>query len=223
MVGAVRASDRVYDAIREDLLSDRLAPGTALSEVELAERLGVSRTPLRAALAKLALEGLIDTSRGRTAVVPDVSATSVSELFELREALEVQAARLSARRGSPAVFAALADELDDAARLLRAGGQDAYYAVVARFDQAIDAAVGNRSLGAALDTARLHLARARRVAADDPERLLRAAVEHAMICRAIAAGDEALAAAATLVHLRASLSTILATLRARADPHGGTA
>jgi DNA-binding GntR family transcriptional regulator len=220
MVGAARASDRVYDTIREDILSGRIASGTQLSEVDLADRLGVSRTPLRAALSKLALEGLVDTSRGRTGVVPEVSAESVAELFELREALEVQAARLSAQRGDPAVFTNLAHEFADARRLLASGDRGAYYDVVGRFDEALDDAVNNRSLTAALDTSRLHLARARRVAIDNPERLLQAAVEHGAICRAIAAGDEALATSATVVHLRASLATILATLQSRTDRQG---
>lgn len=220
MAPATRRSDRVYTAIREEILGGVLGPGAQLSEVDLAERLGVSRTPLRAALSRLALEGLIDTSRGRTGIVPQVSAESVAELFELREALEVQAARLSARRGNPAIFRALADEFADAADMLSDIDQKAYYSVVARFDEAIDEAVSNSSLSAALGRARLHLARARRLAADNRERLLQAADEHGAISRAIANRDEVLATSATVVHLRASLATILATLRARADQQG---
>ncbi|THG29572.1 GntR family transcriptional regulator [Naasia lichenicola] len=220
MAGVVKASDRVYDTIREDILSGRLPSGTPLSEVELADRLGVSRTPLRAALSKLAAEGLVDTSQGRTGVVPEVSAASVAELFELREALEVHAARLAARRGDPAVFSTLASEFADARRVLRDKGRSDYYDVVSRFDEALDVAIDNRSLRAALDTSRLHLVRARRLASDNPERLLQAAVEHGAICRAIAAGDEALATSATIVHLRASLATILSTLQLRADRQG---
>lgn len=217
---SVRASERVYRLLRDDILSWRLAPGTPLSEVELAERLGVSRTPLRAALARLALEGLVDTSRGRTGVVPDVSAESVAELFELREALEVHAARLAARRRDPAVFAGLSDAFAHAADTLETGGVEAYYSVVAAFDRAVDEAVGNPSVRGALDGVRTHLTRARRMAADNPERLLRAADEHRLICEAIRDGDEALAASATAVHLRASLTAILATLGSRIPQEG---
>jgi len=217
----VRASDRAYQALRDEIVGGALAAGTALSETELAERLGVSRTPLRAALARLALEGLVDTSRGRTGVVPEVSAGSVAELFELREALEAQAARLAARRGQPAVFAALADEFARAAETLDAGGVDAYYEVIARFDQALDAAVANPAIHSALEGVRIHLARARRFAADNPQRLLRAADEHRLICEAIRDGDEALAASATSVHLRASLTSILAALDDHPDSQKG--
>ena len=211
----MRASDRAYEILREEILHWRLLPGTPLSEVELAERLGVSRTPLRAALSRLALEGLVDTSRGRTGVVSDVSAASITQLFELREALETQAARLAARRRDPEVFGMLADRFADAPRLLAEEGIDAYYELVADFDDAVDDALGNAVYRGALDGVRLHLARARRIATDNPERLVRSAEEHRLVCAAIRDGDAALAASATTVHLQASLTTILATLEAR--------
>lgn len=211
----MRASDAAYDRLREEILHWRLLPGTPLSEIELAERLGVSRTPLRAALARLALEGLVDTSRGRTGVVSDVSAATITELFELREALETQAARLAARRRDPETFDAIAARLAAAPELLRTAGIDAYYALVAEFDAALDAALGNAVYRGALDGVRLHLARARRIATDNPDRLVRSAEEHRLICTAIRDGDAALAASATTVHLKASLTTILDTLAAR--------
>ena len=200
--------------LREEILHWRLLPGTQLSEIDLAERLGVSRTPLRAALARLALEGLVDTSRGRTGVVSDVSAESITELFELREALETHAARLAARRRDPAVFDALVARFAGAPELLLLG-TDAYYALVAEFDAALDEALGNPAYRGALDGVRLHLTRARRIATDNPERLVRSAEEHELICAAIRDGDAALASSATTVHLNASLTTILDTLAAR--------
>jgi DNA-binding GntR family transcriptional regulator len=211
------ASERVYASLRDEIVGWRIPAGTPLSEVDLAERLGVSRTPLRAALTRLALEGLVDTSQGRTGVVAEMSPGSVSDLFELREALEVHAARLAAQRGDPAAFSGLAAEFDAAAAVLDSGGAGAYYAVIGRFDDAIGDAVGNRSLRSALASTRTHLVRARRMAADNPRRLLQAAAEHAAICRALAERDESLAAAATTVHLRASLATILATLTSRSE------
>lgn len=214
----MRASDAAYDRLREEILHWRLLPGTALSEIDLAARLGVSRTPLRAALARLALEGLVDTSRGRTGVVSEVSAESITELFELREALETQAARLVCRRRDPAVFDALVTRFADAPELLRTAGIDAYYALVAEFDDALDDALGNPVYRGALDGVRLHLARARRIATDNPERLVRSAEEHRLICAAIRDGDAALAASATTVHLKASLTTILDTLAVRESP-----
>jgi DNA-binding GntR family transcriptional regulator len=213
----VLASDRAYEALRDDILNWRIAPGTALSETELALRLGISRTPLRAALARLALEGLVDTSRGRTGVVPDISVESIAQQFEVREALELQAARLAARRRDPAVFQELAESFAHATETLAKGGTEAYYAVVARFDSAMEDAVGNPAMRSALESVRIHLFRARRLAQDNPERLLRAAAEHRLICEAVRDGDGELAASATAVHLHGSLTTITDTLHDRAD------
>ncbi|TPW74166.1 GntR family transcriptional regulator [Schumannella soli] len=207
----MRASEAAYERLRDDIVTWRRRPGSVLSEIDLAAELGVSRTPLRSALARLSMEGLVDTSR-RTAVVSAVSADGVREQFEVREPLEVQAGRLAARRGEPAVFATLADRFAAAASTLDEGGVDAYYAVVADFDAAVADAVGNSALRAALAGIRTHLQRARRNAADDADRLLRAAEEHRLICAAIRDRDEVLAASATTVHLRASLAHLLATL-----------
>jgi DNA-binding GntR family transcriptional regulator len=214
----VTATDRAYEVLREEILGWRLAPLTALNETELAARLGVSRTPLRAALARLALEGLVDTSRGRTGVVAEVSAETVVELFELREALETQGARIAARRGERPVFARLAQRFGEAADGI--GEVSAYYALVAEFDAAMDRAIGNPVFRNALSGVRLHLARARRLSSDNPERLLRSADEHRLICEAIGDGDDGLAASATAVHLASSLRNILATLESRTSLEG---
>lgn len=119
-LGPMRASERAYRALREEIVEWRLLPGTVLAEVEQSERLGLSRTPLREALGRLSAEGLTETARGRGVVVTDISLEDVDELFELREALECRAAALAAQRGEASVFAALHAELRDAPMLLGA-------------------------------------------------------------------------------------------------------
>ena len=94
----MRASDKAYEALRTDIVEWRLRPGAVLGEVEQAERLGVSRTPLREALARLVADGLAVQQRGRGAVVSDVSLEHVDDLFALRRALEIESARIAARR-----------------------------------------------------------------------------------------------------------------------------
>src|ERR671921_2250844 len=106
----MRASDRAYAALREDIVEWRLLPGTVLAEVEQSERLGVSRTPLREALSRLTAEGLT-TAGGRGVVVTDISLDDIDELFELRETLECKAAALAAERGDAALFEQLRKEL----------------------------------------------------------------------------------------------------------------
>ena len=209
----MRASDKAYAALREDIIEWRLAPGTVLAEVEQSERLGVSRTPVREALGRLSAEGLTTAAGGRGVVVTDISLEDIDELFELRETLEGKAAGLAAERGERPVFAQLHAELLRAPEMLNDSdpARRDYYALVGRLDEAIDEAISNSYLAQAMRSLRVHLVRVRRLAADDDERLHAAAAEHAAIAEAIAAGNPRLAEAATTLHLHRSLSHVKAT------------
>ncbi|WP_423185030.1 GntR family transcriptional regulator [Arthrobacter sp. NyZ413] len=211
----MRASERAYAALREDIIEWRLAPGTVLAEVEQSERLGVSRTPVREALGRLSAEGLTTTTGGRGVVVTDISLDDINELFDLRETLECRAAALAAQRGNPRIFEHLHARFLTAPELLspQDSARHAYYALAGELDDAIDAAVSNSYLIHAMRGLRVHLVRIRRLAADDSARLEAAAAEHAAIAAAIAAGNSRLAAAATTVHLHRSLTHIRATHR----------
>ena len=218
----MRASDRAYAELREDIIEWRLLPGTVLAEVEQSERLGVSRTPLREALSRLTAEGLT-TAGGRGVVVTDISLDDIDELFELRETLEGKAAALAAERGDSAVFRELHEELLAAPELISSAdpARHDYYGLVGRLDEAIDAAISNSYLAQAMRSLRVHLVRVRRLAADDAGRLTAAATEHAAIAEAIAAGNPRLAEAATTVHLHRSLSHVKATHPSLSkEPHG---
>lgn len=208
---SMRASDRAYAILLGEIQTGVLAPGTVLGEVEQAARLGVSRTPLRTALARLASDGLVAQSSPRVTVVTDVRSDDIRALFTVRRALEETAARLAAASPSATAFARLADafagaDLDgDAAR-------DAYYTLIADFDEKMDAAADNDYLVGALRTIRTHLVRVRRLARYRPERLAASVAEHRLIASAIAAGDGDLAAHAVHVHLHNALTSILDSL-----------
>ena len=205
----MRASDRAYAPLLDEIQSGDLRPGTVLGEVEQSSRLGVSRTPLREALSRLTADGLVAQASPRVTVVTDIDAGDIRALFELRRALEETAARAGASRGDRDVFRALADEF---AATDAAADPDAYYALIARFDHALDAAVANEYLTAALKNVRTHLVRVRRLARDNPDRLAASVAEHRVIASAIATGDAELAAHATHVHLHNALRSILDTL-----------
>ncbi len=205
----MRASDRAYATLLDEIQSGALPPGAVLAEVEQATRLGVSRTPLREALGRLAADGLVEQASPRVTVVAGIDADDIRALFTVRRALEEMAARLAASTPDRSVFTALAAEFAAAEPADRA---DAYYALIARFDAAIDAAVVNDYLTSALRTVRTHLVRVRRMARDNPVRLGESAREHELIASAIAAGDGELAAHATHVHLHNALTTILESL-----------
>lgn len=207
------AGVRAYETLLGEIQDGALRPGTVLGEVEQATRLGVSRTPLREALRRLAADGLVEQASPRVTVVTGIEPSDIRALFAVRRALEETAARLAAQADDRAVFEALAA---DFAATQTAGGPasdaDAYYALIARFDAELDAAVDNDYLTSALRTVRTHLVRVRRLARDKPERLAASVSEHRLIARAIAAGDVDLAAHATHVHLHNALTSILDSL-----------
>lgn len=210
----MRASDRAYATLLDEIQSGTLAPGAVLGEVEQSSRLGVSRTPLREALARLTTDGLVAQASPRVTVVSDVDITDIRELFEVRRALEETAARLAAERGDAALFTTFAAEF---AEMDAADTPDAYYELIARFDAELDAAVANDYLTSALRSVRTHLVRVRRLARDNPARLAASAAEHRLIAAAIGERSGDLAAHATHVHLHNALTSILASLAPRAD------
>ena len=92
--------DLAYERIRDLVLSGELAPGARLGQVELAERFGISRTPVREALRRLAGEGLVDPLSNRGFRVADLGLEAVLRRLEVRALLEPGIARLAAERRS---------------------------------------------------------------------------------------------------------------------------
>jgi DNA-binding GntR family transcriptional regulator len=96
------ASDRAVDRLRERILSGEYVPGERLGEVELAEKLGVSRTPIREALRQLSAEGLVDITANKGARVVEYPAHDLDHIFLIRAHLEGLSSRTAARRASTA-------------------------------------------------------------------------------------------------------------------------
>jgi len=215
-VDRTTASDRAYADLLDGIQSGALPSGLVLGEVEQAARLGISRTPMREALRRLAADGLVVQQSPRVTVVADLDADDIRALFEIRRALEETSARLAAARGDAALFQNLAGEFAHV-DLGAAAGRDDYYALIARFDAALDAAVANDYISSALRTVRTHLVRVRRMARDKPARLAASAAEHRVIAEALAARDGDLAAHATHVHLHNALTSILDSLSANSE------
>ena len=106
------ASQRVVASVREMILDGRLAAGARLGEVELADRLGVSRTPVREALGRLGAEGLVELSPNRGARVATWSRSEIEQIFDLRSALEPRLTGLAVRTATVGDV----EELDELAR-----------------------------------------------------------------------------------------------------------
>lgn len=209
----MRASDRAYRTLMAEIISGELKPRTVLGEVEQATRLGVSRTPLREALNRLLAEGFLESAAARSVVVSEISLTQVRELYELREGLEVKAAKLAAQRADQTVFITLLEEFETAkSNLDTEQGIEFFYRLNARLDAAVDEAIQNEYLVAALRNVRTHMARIRRLASHNPRRLIQSAEETMLIIEAIANADAELAAHATQIHLYRSLQNVVGEL-----------
>lgn len=110
---------RVVVKVREMILQGRLAPGAHLGEIEMAEMLGVSRTPVRHAFLMLAQEGLLNKTEGRGFFVRSFTVEEVLDAIDFRGVIEGYAARLIAEQGpSRSLLRSLRDCLDEGDRLL---------------------------------------------------------------------------------------------------------
>jgi len=89
--------EQAYLYIRQSIVSGKLPAGSAISELALARQMGISRTPIREALGQLVAESLLEQSPNRGAVVVQLTRQDITDLYELREALEVYAAGKAAR------------------------------------------------------------------------------------------------------------------------------
>ncbi|HWN32069.1 MAG TPA: GntR family transcriptional regulator [Pseudonocardia sp.] len=109
-----RRTDEVYERLRAEIIRGDLRPREALSEIEIAERLQVSRTPVRESLQRLDSEGLI-TSHRRRWIVYEHTTAEIREIYEVRAALEGYSARLACLRATEDELAELAELRTEAA------------------------------------------------------------------------------------------------------------
>jgi DNA-binding GntR family transcriptional regulator len=107
-------AERSYQALRSAIASGELAPGTKITERGLAERIGVSSTPIREAIRRLELAGLVQRLGPRTLVVAGIDEAAVRDLAEMEAALRGLVARFAARRATADDHDALDRLLDDA-------------------------------------------------------------------------------------------------------------
>lgn len=111
-------SSQIYENLREAIIEGHILPGTKLREQALADQLSVSRVPLREAIPQLEVEGLVHTLPRRGTVVTQLTMRDVRDLFDIRESLDVLAARLAAEQASTADHGLIA-RIEDCLRRAR--------------------------------------------------------------------------------------------------------
>lgn len=197
----VALSDQVYQTLHAYLRGGRFQPGERLTEVALSDRLGVSRTPVREALARLASEGLVN-AQGRSYAVPTVDEGDIEDIYEIRCLLEPAALRRVAETlASPRRLAPLRAALEASVAAHRAGDSAAFMAANAEFRNAWLALVPNPRLVRAVDLYTGHVRYLRVLTLDDPR--MRAVVIKGLekILKALAARNGEAAELAMREHL----------------------
>ncbi|MBA4861084.1 GntR family transcriptional regulator [Streptomyces sp. PSKA54] len=195
------AADRVYHHVKQGVLDRRYQGGTLLTEGELAEAVGVSRTPVREALLRLEVEGLIKLYPKKGALVLPVSAQEIADVVETRLLVEEHAAR-KAVPATPQLIARL-EELLEKQRAQAAAGDLAEAAITDRcFHAEIVRSGGNEILSRLYDQLRdRQLRMGVAVLHSHPDRIAKTLVEHQEILDALRSGDGTAAVAAVHRHI----------------------
>ncbi len=186
---------RLYGQLLVDIIIGQLAPGERLDEQELARRYGGGLAGIREALARLALEGLVQRRARVGTIVAPLDLVEAREAFEARALIEVECARLAAAKASDAEIAAIKATLEGGEVAVRQNDARALAAMDEAFHVAVARASGNRTLAKMVtllhhQTARFWLYAMR---APKPEESLKDLAEHARLADVIAARDVALA------------------------------
>ena len=196
-----RLSDRLREAVEEEIATGKLLPGSRLDEVELAKRFNVSRTPIREALNLLLGEGLIEMRPRRGAVVARVSAERLIEMFEVMAELEAMCVQLATRRMSDGEFAAIESAHAACRGAVASRDADAYFYANERFHYAIYAASHNTFLAEEAAALQRKLRPYRRLQLRVRNRIQRSFEEHQAIVDALREGDAEKAALSVRNHV----------------------
>lgn len=179
----------VLEAIREAIISGTLQPRERLMEIQLAEELGVSRTPVREALRKLELEGFIVMVPRKGAYVADISFKDIADIFEIRVALEGLAAGLAAERITPEEVEEMERLLAEKSDAINKIDMEKLVDVDTKFHESIYKASRNERLNSIISNLREQIQRFRIRSLAYPGRMKESLDEHRSIVEAIEASD----------------------------------
>lgn len=201
--------ERVYLTLEEEILDGRLHTGDTLTEISLSKRLGVSRTPIRAALHRLAEEGLVSISTNRGAVVEGVSSDDLIDIYKIRMRLEGLASAEAASKISDEDKKRLADSVELAEFYIYKNDTEKLKELDSQFHNIIYKASDNRLLFKILSELHRNIKAYRKLSLSVPDRLNKSVEEHKEILDAILRGDAEEADKLTERHVGAALDNLL--------------
>jgi GntR family transcriptional regulator, rspAB operon transcriptional repressor len=197
---------RVYQTLRQGILSLAYRPGEILRKPEVCAALGVSRSPVADAVARLQAEGLVDVIPQAGTFVARFSMEDIREGAFLREAIEVAAIERVAARITDDQLQLLRRNLTVQAALVADGDIPGFYAMDAAMHELLLSFTGFPKLSQVAETAWLHVNRARQLILPVPGRIAATLAEHQAILTALEARDPDAARAAIQAHLRQLLT-----------------
>lgn len=199
----------VTETLREAIVSGVLKPGERLMEIQLAEELGVSRTPVRESIRKLELEGFVVMVPRRGTYVADLSIKDINEVYEIRTVLDVLAAGLAAERITE-------DELEELERLLvqiseyvEQNNVEKLIEIDSQFHDVLYRASRNDRLVGIINNLREQFTRFRSISMQYPGRMKNTVEEHTRLVEAIAQRNPDLAQQIAREHMENSEQTLL--------------
>lgn len=200
----LQSSEFVYRSLKEQIISGELAPDVRLIELAIAAEFSVSRTPVREALKRLAVENLVLADRARGMVVHAPDAREIEDVFIVREALDGLAARLAAHRITPSELGRLRVVVDSMEDAIATGRREQVVVANTHFHDVIYAAAGNEMLERLGRDLREFVRRFTTLPFASPDRVDHVLVEHRAIVAALEAHDPKAAELASRNHLAAA-------------------
>lgn len=208
-------TDQAYQSLKTAILNLTLAPGEPIVETAVAQRLGVSKTPVRDALRRLEKEGLVVFYPYKGFYVAPISREDICEVYQLRGLLEGMAARIAAESLTKEQFEVVENLLNQAEQALNRGDERACGELSKEFHRFVVRTVKNRRLEAVLDNLSDHEERFYNLVFGIPGRLRRSVDEHWQVYRALVERDGLKAEAAVHEHVNSFLKEFLADERVR--------
>lgn len=202
--------NQAYESLKRGILNCDLKPGEAVTVTELAEELGIGRTPVIQAVDRLMLEGLVEVMPRKGVVVSPISLDDLVEIIEVRLLNEIQAARWAAERISKQQLDDMRDNLNRMHKASAARDVATLIMLDSQFHSLISAATGNESLAELLGRLHDRSLRFWTLSLKMPHRNDRVCEQHAAIIDALQSGSADKAEQAMRDHIKDFQSSILA-------------
>ncbi|MDY6995435.1 MAG: GntR family transcriptional regulator [Actinomycetota bacterium] len=210
-----QVKDRVYFRLREDLISQEIPPGEALKEIPLSERFGVSKTPIREALARLESDGLVEIIPYRGARAKWYSAKDFEQLYEARFVIQAECLQRITEDPRSAIAEQLLGNVRRSEELLAAEEYEELSDEIDRFDEIIFSAIDNDVLREVIDRIATHFRRIGRHSMT-PAKYVTSVREHAEIVKAARDGNQRRARERLARHSDHTKADLLASLEPNA-------